>query len=82
MGKRGPQPKVKLIDRFKLIKELMKQGFAKAEACKQIGVHRSWVYDNLTPIQHKELDEIYYSLSNGSTGTKWKVENQTIAPKR
>ena len=81
MTKRGRKPqepalKQALVSRrFNSVKELMEDGYPKYIACKKAGVSRSWLHNNLSAEQNRILDEIYFSFSNGSSATKWKVEN-------
>lgn len=81
MEKRGRKPqdpalKQALVTcRFNSVKELMEQGYPKYIACKKLGIDRNWLHKNTTSEQNRILDEIYFGFSQGSSATKWKIEN-------
>jgi hypothetical protein len=81
MAQRGRKPQDPALKqaivtcRFNSVKELMEQGYPKYIACKKLGICRSWLHKKMSAEQNRILDEIYFGFSQGSSATKWKVEN-------
>ena len=68
--------KQKYQKQFEQVRDLMKMGHTRTSACDYLSINRKTLYGNLTGLQKRELDEIYFSFSNGSTKTKWAVEHE------
>jgi hypothetical protein len=72
-----PKPTQDIINkRFEEIKELVNLGYPRYIACKKLKISRSIIYKYFNNEQLRELDELYFSNSNGSYATKSKVEKK------
>lgn len=62
--------------KFEQIKELVDMGYPRYIACKKLKISRNIIYKYFNDEQLRQLDESYFSNSNGSWATKSKVEKK------
>jgi hypothetical protein len=62
-------------NRFEEIKKLVSLGYPRYIACKKLKITRNVIYKYFSNEQLRELDELYFSYSNGFKA-KYKVEKK------